>query len=97
MGDVVDNDEDELLEDRFDDDSFDDAPLSDPESHFDEQDLLSIDGNGLGGQYSEDLPSKEIFSRPALSTIPEESKIDDIPTSDITMVSHAHGRLSDGL
>ncbi|KAL6730542.1 hypothetical protein Aduo_001505 [Ancylostoma duodenale] len=100
MGDVVDNDEDELLEDRFDDDSFDDAPLSDPESHFDEQDLLSIDGNGPGSQYTEDLPSKEIFSRPALSTIPEESRIDgidDIPTSDITMVSAAGGRLSDGL
>lgn len=33
MGDVVENDEEELVEDRFDDQSFDDAPLSDPESH----------------------------------------------------------------
>ncbi|EYB80813.1 hypothetical protein Y032_0399g741 [Ancylostoma ceylanicum] len=96
MGDVVDNDGDELVEDRFDDESFDDAPLSDPESHFDEQDLLSIDANEHDG-CTDDLRLKEFLSRPALSTIPEESKIDDIPTSDITLVSAADGRLSDGL
>ncbi|VDM74709.1 unnamed protein product [Strongylus vulgaris] len=35
--------EEEIVEDRFDDESFDDAPLSDPDSDFDEQELLSVD------------------------------------------------------
>ncbi|ETN84418.1 hypothetical protein NECAME_01644 [Necator americanus] len=43
MGDAEVHEVGELVEDRFDDQSFDDAPLSDPESNFDEQELLSID------------------------------------------------------
>nr|CDJ96032.1 CRE-SPD-2 protein [Haemonchus contortus] len=84
------NEEDELVEDRFDDQSFEDAPLSDVESNFDEDDLKSVDDN----QEYVELPLQQYcpsnnWNRPALSTIPEESKTDDIVTSEISQRSLA--------
>ncbi|KAK6728915.1 hypothetical protein RB195_006154 [Necator americanus] len=95
MGDAEVHEVSELVEDRFDDQSFDDAPLSDPESNFDEQELLSIDDYEPLVPTTDHLRLNEIRGRPALSTIPEESKTDDIMSNEVTMRSDADGRSSD--
>ncbi|KAK6054743.1 hypothetical protein COOONC_07752 [Cooperia oncophora] len=81
MGSVA--EEDELVEDRFDDQSFEDAPLSDVESNFDEEDLRSVDDNQAQVLYAPQpyCPNSN-WNRPALSTIPEESRSDDVATSE---------------
>ncbi|VDO53792.1 unnamed protein product [Haemonchus placei] len=65
------NEEDELVEDRFDDQSFEDAPLSDVESNFDEDDLKSVDDN----QVYEELPLQQYCpsSNWSLAIIPNQS------------------------
>uniref|UniRef100_A0A0K0CW33 ASH domain-containing protein n=1 Tax=Angiostrongylus cantonensis TaxID=6313 RepID=A0A0K0CW33_ANGCA len=73
-------DDGEVVEDRFDDQSFDDAPLSDRESNFDEMELRDCE------QLHQ--PTDQIYSQnncriqPALSTIAEESRIEDVPSSE---------------
>ncbi|WKX90254.1 hypothetical protein Q1695_009249 [Nippostrongylus brasiliensis] len=75
---------DDLVEDNFDDQSFEDAPLSDVESNFDEEDLQSVDGaapvspqNAAQTPRPEELcvPTRK-WSGPTLSVISEESRIE---------------------
>ncbi|KJH53505.1 hypothetical protein DICVIV_00248 [Dictyocaulus viviparus] len=93
MGSVV--DDNEIVEDRFDDQSFVDAPLSDHESNFDEMELRDCDNDQLH-QPIDQIYSQNNWIRPALSTIPEESKIDDIPSSEITNRSSISRQPSEG-
>ncbi|VDL70756.1 unnamed protein product [Nippostrongylus brasiliensis] len=78
---------DDLVEDNFDDQSFEDAPLSDVESNFDEEDLQSVDGaapvspqNAAQTPRPEELcvPTRKCSHRsgPTLSVISEESRIE---------------------
>ncbi|KAJ1347415.1 hypothetical protein KIN20_002467 [Parelaphostrongylus tenuis] len=94
MGSIADDD-DEIVEDRFDDESFYDAPLSDHESNFDEMELRECDP-----PVHQQPPTDQIYSqnnrrhRPALSTIAEESKIEDVQSNEITVNRHLSGSSS---